>query len=92
MSILDQILFDRRDKKRRAEHERRLKTALAQKFSNYESAPSDITASTLGDRTDLTDYTEITFRGAKVRVRTERITIHGLQQDTPETDPPDTDK
>ncbi len=86
MSILDQILFERRDKKRRAEHERRLKTALAEKFSNYDSDPSDITASTLGDSADLTDYTEITFKGAKVRVRTEHITIHGLNNDKSEED------
>ena len=86
MTMLTRFFLERRDKKRKDEHERRLKSALAQKFSDYDSDRSDITASTLGDYADLTDYTEITFQGTKIRVRTEHITIQGLRNDSPQAD------
>ena len=71
--MLDWISKKRRDKKRRAAHEKVLKKALAEKISKYDSR---IYNNRIGESRN--DFTEITIGGEILRVAIEQITLTDL--------------
>jgi hypothetical protein len=71
--MLDWISKKRRDKKRRAVHEKVLKKALAEKISKYDSR---IYNNRIGESRN--DFTEITIGGEILRVAIEQITLTDL--------------
>ena len=77
--MFSQFFKDRKEKKQKEEHELKLKKALAEKFSNYDSSPAK--SETTTPKSDQTDYTTITLNGQKLRVAKEQITIYDIDPD-----------
>jgi hypothetical protein len=87
--MFSRLFADRREKKRKEEHERELKERLAKKFARYEAEKAlkeETARSVADDTTDVRDYTEIVVNGKKLRVAKEHITIHDLQLDETDKD------
>ena len=65
------ILKERKEKKLKAEHEKQLKKALAQKCA-------DVGSQYASHQEDETEYTVVTINGETIRVKKEEITIESL--------------
>ena len=65
------ILKENKEQKLKAEHEERLKKALAQKCA-------DMGSQYASHREDKTEYTVVTINGKSITVKKEEITIESL--------------
>jgi hypothetical protein len=65
------ILKEHLEKKRKAEHEKELKKALAQKCG-------DVGSQYASHKEDETEYTIVTINGESIRVKKEEITIESF--------------